>query len=425
MKILLLGSGGREHALAKKITGSPLCTQLFCAPGNPGTAALAQNIALAPTQFKQLGEFCTENQISMVVVGPEDPLVQGIFDYFNETPSLQHIQVVGPSKEAAQLEGSKAYAKAFMQRHQIPTAAYAEFNANTYEAGKAYIQQHALPIVLKADGLAAGKGVVIAETHQEALDTFEAMVQNKQFGDAGNTVVIEQFLKGIECSVFVITDGKEYALLPTAKDYKRIGEGDTGLNTGGMGAISPVPFVDDAFMQKVIDRIIEPTVKGLAQENLIYQGFIFFGLISVNNEPWVIEYNCRMGDPETEVVMPRLNADIVALMQSLRTHTLAEVPCAIHPEHAATVMLVSRGYPGAYEKGFPIEGAEADQTVYTYHAGTALVNEQLVTQGGRVMALTAMAPTLAEALQCAKQKAEQVHFEGKNYRRDIGWEFIR
>jgi phosphoribosylamine--glycine ligase len=425
MKILLLGSGGREHALAKKITESPLCTQLFCAPGNPGTAALAQNVSLSPTQFNEIGQFCTENQIEMVVVGPEDPLVQGIFDYFNETPSLQHIQVVGPSKEAAQLEGSKAYAKAFMQRHHIPTAAYAEFSADTYEDGRAYIQQHALPIVLKADGLAAGKGVVIAESHQEALDTFQAMVQNKQFGDAGNKVVIEQFLKGIECSVFVITDGHQYALLPTAKDYKRIGEGDTGLNTGGMGAISPVPFVDDAFMQKVISRIIEPTVHGLAQENLTYQGFIFFGLIRVNNEPWVIEYNCRMGDPETEVVMPRLNADIVALMKSLRTHTLAEVPCGIHPQHAATVMLVSGGYPGSYEKGFPILGAESTQAVYTYHAGTTIKNEQLLTQGGRVMALTAMAPTLAEALQLAKQKAEQVNFDGKYYRRDIGWEFIR
>ncbi|MGI9190495.1 MAG: phosphoribosylamine--glycine ligase [Chitinophagaceae bacterium] len=424
MKILLLGSGGREHALAKKISESPLCAQLYCAPGNPGTALVAKNVPIAVNQFDTIAAFCLKEAITMIVVGPEDPLVAGIYNYFTENPELSHIQVVGPSQKAAQLEGSKAFAKAFMARHSIPTAAYAEFTAEQFEAGCAYIQAHALPIVLKADGLAAGKGVVIAQTHQEALDTFHAMLKDKQFGDAGNTVVIEQFLDGIECSMFVLTDGQHYVLLPNAKDYKRIGEGDTGLNTGGMGAVSPVPFVDDTFTQKVIQQIIEPTVNGLSQEGLVYQGFIFFGLIKVNNEPWVIEYNCRMGDPETEVVMPRLKSDLVALMQTLPTQTLHTQQCELHPEAAATVMLVSGGYPGQFPKGFPIQGAVADEQVYVYHAGTALLEDNLITSGGRVMALTAMAPTLQEALQRAKAKAEAIQFEGKYFRRDIGYEFI-
>lgn len=424
MKILLLGSGGREHALAKKISESPLCAQLFCAPGNPGTALVAKNIPLALNQFDTIAAFCLKEAITMIVVGPEDPLVAGIYNYFKESPELSHIQVVGPSKEAAQLEGSKAFAKAFMKRHHIPTATYAEFNAQNYEAGCAYIQAHTLPIVLKADGLAAGKGVVIAQTHQEALDTFKAMLMDKQFGDAGNTVVIEQFLNGIECSMFVLTDGQHYVMLPHAKDYKRIGEGDTGLNTGGMGAVSPVPFVDNVFTQKVIQQIIEPTVNGLSQEGLVYQGFIFFGLIKVDNEPWVIEYNCRMGDPETEVVMPRLKSDLVALLQTLPSQTLHTQTCEISPQAAATVMLVSEGYPGAYPKGRIIQGALPNEQVYIYHAGTALMEDHLVTNGGRVMALTAMAPSLQEALQHAKTKAEAIHFEGKYYRRDIGYEFI-
>lgn len=424
MKILLLGSGGREHALAKKISESPLCKGLFCAPGNPGTAIIAQNIPLSVTDFNGISDFCLKEGINMIVVGPEDPLVAGIFNYFEENQALKHIQVVGPSREAAQLEGSKAFAKAFMKRHHIPTAAYAEFNASSYEAGCAYIKEHALPIVLKADGLAAGKGVVIAQTHQEALDTFKAMLHDKQFGEAGSTVVIEQFLNGIECSMFVLTDGQHYVMLPHAKDYKRIGEGDTGLNTGGMGAVSPVPFVDDVFTQKVIQQIIEPTINGLSMEGLVYQGFIFFGLIKVDNEPWVIEYNCRMGDPETEVVMPRLKSDLLALLQTLPSHTLHTQICEHHPEVAATVMLVSAGYPGAYPKGLPIEGANSSADVFIYHAGTALQENTLVTNGGRVMALTAMAPSLNEALTRAKNKAEQIHFEGKYYRRDIGWEFV-
>jgi phosphoribosylamine--glycine ligase len=424
MKILLLGSGGREHALAKKISESPLCSGLFCAPGNPGTALVAQNILLSLANFDEIAAFCNKEQISMIVVGPEDPLVAGIYNYFHDNDALKHIQVVGPSHQAAQLEGSKAFAKAFMKRHHIPTAAYAEFTAASYEAGCTYIKEHALPIVLKADGLAAGKGVVIAQTHQEALDTFKAMLHDKQFGDAGNTVVIEQFLNGIECSMFVLTDGQHYVMLPHAKDYKRIGEGDTGLNTGGMGAVSPVPFVDDVFTQKVIQQIIEPTVNGLSQEGLVYQGFIFFGLIQVDNEPWVIEYNCRMGDPETEVVMPRLKSDLVALLQTLPTQTLHTQTCELHPEAAATVMLVSAGYPGAYPKGLPIQGATNSNEVYIYHAGTAMQHDALVTNGGRVMALTAMAPSLNEALQHAKQKAETIHFDGKYFRRDIGWEFV-
>ena len=424
MKILLLGSGGREHALAKKISESPLCSGLFCAPGNPGTALVAQNIPLSISNFEEIATFCNKEHISMIVVGPEDPLVAGIYDYFKNNDALKHIQVVGPSQQAAQLEGSKAFAKAFMKRHHIPTAAYAEFNAANYEAGCAYIKDHALPIVLKADGLAAGKGVVIAQTHQEALDTFKAMLHDKQFGDAGNTVVIEQFLNGIECSMFVLTDGQHYVMLPHAKDYKRIGEGDTGLNTGGMGAVSPVPFVDDVFTQKVIQQIIEPTVNGLSQEGLVYQGFIFFGLIKVDNEPWVIEYNCRMGDPETEVVMPRLKSDLVALLQTLPSQTLHTQSCELHSEAAATVMLVSAGYPGAYPKGLPIQGATNSKDVYIYHAGTAMQHDALVTNGGRVMALTAMAPSLNEALQHAKQKAETIQFDGKYFRRDIGWEFV-
>lgn len=424
MKILLLGSGGREHALAKKISESPLCSGLFCAPGNPGTALVAQNIPLSISNFEEIATFCNKEHISMIVVGPEDPLVAGIYDYFKNNDALKHIQVVGPSQQAAQLEGSKAFAKAFMKRHHIPTAAYAEFNVANYEAGCAYIKEHALPIVLKADGLAAGKGVVIAQTHQEALDTFKAMLHDKQFGDAGNTVVIEQFLNGIECSMFVLTDGQHYVMLPHAKDYKRIGEGDTGLNTGGMGAVSPVPFVDDVFTQKVIQQIIEPTVNGLSQEGLVYQGFIFFGLIKVDNEPWVIEYNCRMGDPETEVVMPRLKSDLVALLQTLPSQTLHTQSCELHSEAAATVMLVSAGYPGAYPKGLPIQGATNSKDVYIYHAGTAMQHDALVTNGGRVMALTAMAPSLNEALLHAKQKAETIQFDGKYFRRDIGWEFV-
>ncbi|MBL7766026.1 MAG: phosphoribosylamine--glycine ligase [Chitinophagaceae bacterium] len=423
MKILLLGSGGREHALARKISESPLCEALFIAPGNPGTLQHGINIPLNVNDFQAIKDFCVQENIGMVVVGPEDPLVNGIYDFFQQQDSLKSIHVIGPSKLGAQLEGSKAFAKAFMQRHQIPTAAYREFDLSTYSEGEDYLRAHTLPIVLKADGLAAGKGVVIAETHDEALDTFRAMIQDQKFGAAGSKVVIEQFLTGIECSVFAITDGKDYVLLPSAKDYKRIGEGDTGLNTGGMGAISPVPFIDDAFMQKVTDQVIIPTIKGIAAENIVYKGFVFFGLIKVGDAPYVIEYNCRMGDPETEVVMPRLESDLVELLLSLKDQQLAGHTCVHSALHAATVMLVSKGYPEDYEKGKTITGLDGIQNSILFHAGTRMEQDQLLTNGGRVLAITSLAPTLAEALQRSKKNAGLVEFDGKTFRNDIGWEF--
>jgi len=348
MNILLLGSGGREHALAWKIKQSYHCDNLFIAPGNPGTATCGTNVMLDILDFERIKQFSIDNKISIVVVGPEEPLVKGIYDYL--TNSEWNGFVVGPSKEAAQLEGSKAFSKKFMQRHNIPTAAYAEFTKDNFEAGKQYIRQHSLPVVLKADGLAAGKGVVIAQTHEEALAVFEEMIINKQFGDASSKVVIEQFLSGIEVSVFVLTNGKDYQIIGHAKDYKRIGEGDTGLNTGGMGCVTPVPFMDEAFMQEVEATIIQPTVNGLYKEELIYNGFVFFGLINVEGKPFVIEYNCRMGDPETEVVIPRLYTDIVGLFAAMDNGTLEDVNIAYNDGCFATVMAVSGGYPGSYEK---------------------------------------------------------------------------
>ncbi len=423
MRILLLGSGGREHALARKLSESPTCSQLFIAPGNPGTAQHGINIAASVLDFAAIAEFCVSEKIEMVVVGPEDPLVNGIYDYFQQHESLQSIHVIGPSREAAQLEGSKAFAKAFMNKYAIPTAAYREFSQEQLQAGLDYLAGHTLPVVLKADGLAAGKGVVIAETHQEAADTLREMLAENKFGSAGHTVVVESFLTGIECSVFVLSDGIHYSILPVAKDYKRIGEGDTGLNTGGMGAISPVPFANATFMKKVEERIIRPTVNGLAAENFVYKGFIFIGLIKVGDEPYVIEYNCRMGDPETEVVMPRLDADLVALLSSLRDQKLDTISCAQTSAHAATVMLVSAGYPGDYEKGKKIGLPQDTGNSILFHAGTRLDGETLVTHGGRVMAITTLADNLEEALVLSKQVAESIDFEGKNYRKDIGWEF--
>jgi phosphoribosylamine--glycine ligase len=425
MNILLLGSGGREHALALKISQSTLCSRLFIAPGNAGTAQHGQNVNIAVDEFEKLKTFCVENAIDMLIPGSEDPLVKGIYDFFEQDDAIKHIPVLGPSKVGAQLEGSKAFAKLFMERHNIPTAAYREFNAANYEEGVAYLKQHALPVVIKADGLAAGKGVVIPYTLEEALTEFSQMINDAKFGDASKTVVIEEFLTGIELSVFVITDGKSYKILPTAKDYKRIGEGDTGLNTGGMGAISPVPFADKVFMDKVESRVIRPTVEGLAAEGIVYKGFIFFGLIKVNEEPYVIEYNCRMGDPETEVVMPRLQNDLVELLQAtaageLGAHTVVEDTRA-----AATVMLVSGGYPEAYEKGMVITGIPAatrDQVVF--HAGTKQSGEQILTNGGRVLAITSLATDLSIALSHSKQTAEAISFDGKYYRRDIGYEFL-
>lgn len=425
MKILLLGSGGREHALAWKMTQSTLCEQLFIAPGNAGTAQHGQNVDIAVSDFEKIKAFCLENAITLVVPGSEEPLVKGIYDFFQQDEALKHIPVMGPSAYAAQLEGSKAFAKQFMSRHNIPTAAYREFDESTYEEGVAYLRQHTTPIVLKADGLAAGKGVVILEDREAAVTEFTQMIREAKFGDASKKVVVEQFLSGIELSVFVLTDGKSYQLLPSAKDYKRIGEGDTGLNTGGMGAVSPVPFADKAFMDQVIEQVIKPTVDGLAKENIVYNGFIFFGLIKVDGAPFVIEYNCRMGDPETEVVMPRLQNDLLELFQSVIDGKLSAQKIYEDSRVATTVMLVAGGYPEAYEKGkiiTNIPGQTQDQLVF--QAGTKASGGDILTNGGRVLTITSLASDLGIALSHSRQTAESIDFEGKYYRRDIGFEFV-
>lgn len=426
MNILLLGSGGREHALAWKIGQSKLCSKLFIAPGNAGTMSCGTNVNITATDFETQKKFCLENGIQLVVVGPEEPLVKGVYDFFQTDQALQHIKVIGPSALGAQLEGSKAFSKKFMQRHNIPTAAYAEFIDNNFEEGKAYIKNHSLPVVLKADGLAAGKGVLICNSYDEALMTFEEMIIKRQFGDAGSKVVIEEFLDGIEASVFVLTDGKDYKIIGHAKDYKRIGEGDTGLNTGGMGCVSPVPFVDETFMEKVERNIIRPTVNGLAAENIIYKGFIFFGLINVKNEPFVIEYNCRMGDPETEVVMPRLKNDIVELFLAVHNGTLKDQQIIYDDKAFATIVAVSGGYPGDYKKGMEIKGLENlrhgnDTTVF--HAGTKQADDAVVTNGGRVLTVTSYGNNITEAVNRSKTVLQQIHFDGMYFRSDIGYEF--
>ena len=426
MNILLLGSGGREHALAWKMVKSHHCDQLFIAPGNAGTSQFGTNLAIAVTDFAAIKETCLAEKINMLVVGPEEPLVKGIYDFFQNNIELQHIIVVAPSAKAAQLEGSKAFSKKFMQRHHIPTAGYAEFTKDNFEEGKKYILQHPLPIVLKADGLAAGKGVVISATHADALKVFEEMIIHKQFGEASSKVVIEEFLQGIEVSVFALTDGEVYQIIGHAKDYKRIGEGDTGLNTGGMGCVSPVPFMDKPFMEKVEERIIKPTVNGLAKENLNYHGFIFFGLMNKEGEPFVIEYNCRMGDPETEVVMPLLQTDIVGLFAAMDNGTLAMVNIEFYPQSCATVMAVSGGYPGNYQKNLPITGLDKlqlDESI-VFHAGTKQLENTIVTDGGRVLAVTSYGKTIPEAVEKSKRIMEQISFEGMNYRKDIGYEFL-
>ena len=424
MHILILGSGGREHAFAWKLKQSSHCENLFVAPGNAGTSQLATNIALSINDFEAIGIFCIENNISLLLVGPEEPLVNGIWDYFSSNEKLKSILLIAPSANAANLEGSKSFAKDFMQRHHIPTASYKEFSLENYDEGVTYLKNHALPIVLKADGLAAGKGVLICENHEEALKGFEQMIQDNKFGDAGKKVVVEQFLKGIECSCFALTDGKNYVLLPSAKDYKRIGEGDTGLNTGGMGAISPVPFLDEQLEQKITSKIIEPTIEGLAKEKFDYVGFVFFGLIIVENEPFVIEYNCRMGDPETEVVMPRLKNDFLELLVAAANGTLNTKTCEIIEEHCSTVMLVSKGYPEDYEKGKGMTGFENCHNALLFHAGTTINNNnEIVSNGGRVLAVSATGTNLKAALKTSYENVAQIHFEGKTFRKDIGWEF--
>lgn len=425
MNILLLGSGGREHALAWKLSQSAKCQQLYIAPGNAGTALCGTNINMSVTDFDAIKQFVLDKQVGMVLVGPEEPLVKGIVDMFRKDAALRDVAIIGPSQYGAQLEGSKAFAKKFMIRHNIPTARYREFDTTNYAEGIPYLQQHSLPIVLKADGLAAGKGVLICHSHVEAMAEFELMLQQSKFGEAGKKVVVEEFLNGIELSVFVLTDGKNYVLLPEAKDYKRIGEGDTGLNTGGMGAVSPVPFADDAFMKKVVEKVVEPTIKGIEKENIDYKGFVFVGLIKVGDEPLVIEYNCRMGDPETEVVMPRLKTDLVDLLLATAEGTLNTIHVEQDSRVACTVMAVSGGYPGTYEKGFPINGLDksfpADSIVF--HAGTTPKDDEVVTSGGRVLCVTSYDDTISGAVSKSKKVLQQISFEDMYYRKDIGYEF--
>lgn len=424
MTILLLGSGGREHALAWKMIQSLHCSKLYVAPGNAGTDTIATNVDLNPNDFDRLKLFCIENQVDMVVVGPEDPLVNGIYDYFKQDLELKNIPVIGPSQEGAQLEGSKEYAKQFLVRHNIPTARYASFTPETVEQGCTFLQTLEPPYVLKADGLAAGKGVLILSDLEEAKNELRQMLVHAKFGAASAKVVIEEFLSGIELSCFVLTDGKSYKILPTAKDYKRIGEGDTGLNTGGMGAISPVPFADAAFMEKVENRIVKPTIAGLQSENIEYKGFVFIGLIKVGDDPYVIEYNVRMGDPETEVVMPRLQSDLVALFQAVASEKLEAFNLEIDPRSATTIMVVSGGYPEDYEKGKVISGLDKVENSIIFHAGTKIEAGQVVSNGGRVLAVTSYGVTYQEAIKKSYQNIDQLHFDKMYFRKDIGFDLF-
>ena len=425
MNILIIGSGGREHTFAWKIKQSPLCEKLFIAPGNGGTAQCGINLPIQGTDFETLTKAVIDHKIELIVVGPEDPLVKGIVDYFQSNPATKHVLVVGPAKEPAQLEGSKSFAKAFMKKYGIPTASYAEFDKENFEDGMAYIRQHSLPVVLKADGLAAGKGVLICKSHEEALDEFELMIRQSKFGTAGNKVVIESFLEGIETSVFVLTDGKSYLLLPEAKDYKRIGEGDQGLNTGGMGAVSPVPFFDDALRSKIISHIVEPTVAGINNENYNYKGFVFIGLMINQGEPYVIEYNCRMGDPETEVVIPRITNDLVPLLIATAKADLHNASLETDANTATTVVAVSGGYPGDYATGKVIIGLDVHSTPdsIVFHSGTKIHGEEVLTNGGRVLAVTSFGKDIAEATGRSYDVLGKIHYEGINYRKDIGYEF--
>ncbi len=422
MNILILGSGGREHTFAYKIAQSNRCSKLFVAPGNAGTSSIASNLPLNVTDFQGIKKAVLELDIEMVVVGPEDPLVLGIYDFFKEDEALSNVLVIGPSKRGALLEGSKERAKEFMMQHQIPTAAYQSFTPETLEAGKLFLETLKAPYVLKADGLAAGKGVLIINDIDEAKQELENMLTHSKFGAASNKVVIEEFLDGIELSVFVLTDGKSYKLLPTAKDYKRIGEGDKGLNTGGMGAVSPVPFADATLMQKIEDRIVKPTVEGLNKEGIEYKGFVFIGLIKVGEEPYVIEYNVRMGDPETEVVLPRITSDLVSLFEATAQQKLSDVTLELDSRSAATVMLVSGGYPESYEKAKVISGIELVEESIVFHAGTANDKGTVVSNGGRVLAVTSLDTNFREAIKKSYREIQKISFDKMYYRTDIGFD---
>ena len=422
MNVLILGSGGREHALAWKISQSSSCNKLFIAPGNAGTDLVGVNKNINVTDFDAIKYLVIDEDIEMVVVGPEDPLVNGIYDFFKNDNDLNNVSIIGPSKEGAQLEGSKKFAKEFMQRHNIPTAKYKSFDKDTLQDGCDFLETLSPPYVLKADGLAAGKGVLIIESISEAKSELKSMLLDSKFGQASSTVVIEEFLDGIELSVFVITNGDTYKILPTAKDYKRIGEGDTGLNTGGMGAVSPVPFVDRFFMEKIEQEIIKPSIEGLKKENISYKGFLFIGLIKVGSEPKVIEYNVRLGDPETEVVIPRIKSDFLNLLKGIKDGTFSEKDLNISEDVAATVMLVSGGYPQKYNKGYEITNSENCEGSIVFHAGTKNDEGIVKTNGGRVIAVTSFGKTLGDALTKSNKNAEKINFQGKNYRKDIGFD---